>query len=107
MSVFKTKTGRWLLLAVGFIAVVALATQQANLLSVANRFIVFFRLAGPLPFFLAMAFLPMVGCPLSPFTLVAGPVFGPTMGVGNVIACAILAVAVNVALSYWIADRAL
>lgn len=65
------------------------------------------RDAGPLPFFLAMAILPLVGVPLSPFTVIAGPVFGPTMGAGAVIACAILAVAVDVALAYGIAGWAL
>ena len=65
------------------------------------------RAAGPMPFFTAMTLLPTVGCPLSAFTLVAGPVFGPTMGVGIVVLCGILAIAVNVALSYWLASRAL
>lgn len=67
----------------------------------------FFRAAGPGPFFCAMALLPVVGVPLSPFTVVAGPVFGPTLGVPTVIAYTLLAVAVNVALSYVIADRVL
>jgi uncharacterized membrane protein YdjX (TVP38/TMEM64 family) len=65
------------------------------------------REAGPAVFFLGMALLPAVGFPLSPFTIVAGPVFGPTMGVGSVIAFAVLAVMANVALSYWLAARAL
>jgi uncharacterized membrane protein YdjX (TVP38/TMEM64 family) len=65
------------------------------------------REAGPVVFFLGMALLPAIGFPLMPFTFAAGPVFGPTMGVGNVIACAILAVMANVALSYWLAARAL
>jgi uncharacterized membrane protein YdjX (TVP38/TMEM64 family) len=54
-----------------------------------------------------MAVLPAVGFPLMPFTLAAGPVFGPSMGLGSVIACALGAVAANVALSYWLAARAL
>ena len=65
------------------------------------------REAGPLAFFGAMAVLPAVGFPLMPFTLAAGPVFGPTLGPGWVIACAILAVAINVTLTYWLAARAL
>ncbi len=60
------------------------------------------REAGPLPFFGAMALLPVVGFPLSPFTVAAGPLFGPTLGSGTVIVCATLAVAINVTLSYWI-----
>jgi uncharacterized membrane protein YdjX (TVP38/TMEM64 family) len=65
------------------------------------------RSAGPVPFFLAMALLPAAGFPLAAFTVIAGPVFGPTLGVSAVIACTILAVTVNVALSYWIATYAL
>lgn len=65
------------------------------------------RAAGPLPFFAAMALLPAVGFPLSAFTLAAGPVFGPTMGLGAVVVCAILAITANVALSYWLASWAM
>jgi uncharacterized membrane protein YdjX (TVP38/TMEM64 family) len=65
------------------------------------------REAGPAPFFLAMALLPAVGFPLAAFSVVAGPVFAPTMGVGTVVLCAIAATSANVALSYWIASRAL
>ncbi|HTJ77813.1 MAG TPA: VTT domain-containing protein [Rariglobus sp.] len=72
-----------------------------------TRCIGFLREAGPAPFFTAMAVLPVFGFPLSPFTFAAGPVFGPTMGAGAVVMCAILATVVNVALSYWVAARAL
>lgn len=65
------------------------------------------RESGPLPFFTAMALLPAVGFPLSGFTLVAGPVFGPTMGVPAVVLCAVAAIACNVAFSYWLASRAM
>jgi uncharacterized membrane protein YdjX (TVP38/TMEM64 family) len=65
------------------------------------------REKGPLPFFAAMALLPVVGFPMSAFTLVAGPVFGPTMGVAAVVGCGILAITANVAFSYWISAHAL
>jgi uncharacterized membrane protein YdjX (TVP38/TMEM64 family) len=65
------------------------------------------RTAGPWVFFTAMAVLPLFGFPLAPFTLAAGPVFGPQLGVGVVIAYAVAAVAVNVTLAYWIAGRTL
>jgi uncharacterized membrane protein YdjX (TVP38/TMEM64 family) len=65
------------------------------------------RSAGPLVFFGAMALLPLGGFPLAPFTLAAGPVFGPQLGAGAVIAAGIAAVAVNTALSYWISAYAL
>lgn len=65
------------------------------------------REAGPVAFFLAMAFLPMFGFPMAPFILSAGAVFGPELGAGWVITWAIGAVAVNVGLSYWLAARGL
>jgi uncharacterized membrane protein YdjX (TVP38/TMEM64 family) len=97
-----------LVLALAVLAVgLGLAARHADLGAQANRGVAFFREAGPLAFFLAMAFLPVLGFPLAPFTLVAGPVFGPVIGLGNVILCTLLAVTVNVAISYWIASRAL
>jgi uncharacterized membrane protein YdjX (TVP38/TMEM64 family) len=63
------------------------------------------REAGPLVFFGAMAVLPAFGFPLAPFIFAAGPAFGPTLGIPSVIVCAVLAVAINVSLSYWIAAR--
>src|SRR5688572_11119184 len=71
-----------------------------------DRVVETLRDAGPIPFFTAMTLLPTIGFPLSPFTLAAGPVFGPTMGVGWVVVCGILAITVNVALTYWLAARA-
>lgn len=67
----------------------------------------FLREAGPVAFFAAMALLPMIGFPMSPFVLTAGAVFGPELGAGWVIAWAVSAVAVNVSLSYWLAARGL
>ena len=72
-----------------------------------DQVVEYVRDAGAIPFFTAMTLLPAVGFPLSAFTLVAGPVFGPTMGVGFVVLCGVLAIAINVALSYWLAARAL
>ncbi|MEO7413995.1 MAG: VTT domain-containing protein [Opitutaceae bacterium] len=71
------------------------------------RTVVVFRDAGAWPFFTAMAVLPALGFPISAFNVVAGPVFGPALGVGTVIACAGLAITANLAGSYWVANRAL
>ncbi|MFA6287293.1 MAG: hypothetical protein WC661_07875 [Opitutaceae bacterium] len=97
-------------LILGFAALglaLALLAQRGELGAWVAGCMGFLREAGPGPFFVAMALLPLVGFPLAPFVLAAGPVFASEMGAGNVIACSILAVAVNVALSYWIAARAL
>jgi uncharacterized membrane protein YdjX (TVP38/TMEM64 family) len=83
------------------------ASHWSELKAAVDAGVVRLREAGPAVFFLGMALLPAVGFPLMPFSLAAGPVFGPTMGAGPVIACAIGAVAINVTLSYWLAARAL
>ena len=59
--------------------------------------------APPLPFFIALAVLPLVGFPTTPFFLVAGATYG--MGVGLV--GTVAALAVNFLLSYVIAGSAL
>jgi len=65
------------------------------------------RSAGPVTFFALMAVLPSFGCPFSVFTLTAGPVFGPSLGIVGVLGLTLLSVALNLALSYWLASRAL
>src|SRR5262245_52079032 len=55
--------------------------------------------ARPLPFFVALAILPAIGAPLSPFFLLAGVSFGILLGlIGSGVALAL-----NLALCYWIA----
>jgi uncharacterized membrane protein YdjX (TVP38/TMEM64 family) len=61
------------------------------------------RDAGPWAFFGAMAVLPAGGFPLAPFTLTAGPAFGPSLGLPVVIALTCAAIFVNVLLSYVLA----
>jgi len=65
------------------------------------------RAAGPWTFFLAMAILPALGFPVSPFTLSAGPVFGPVMGLGWVIAASFAAITVNLIIGYSLARWAM
>jgi len=65
------------------------------------------RGAGPVTFFASMAVLPAFGCPFSVFTLTAGPVFAPSLGMVSVLGLTLLSVALNLALSYWLAARAL
>ena len=65
------------------------------------------RQLGAVMFFLLMAVLPAVGCPLSVFTLTAGPVFAPTLGMPVVLLLVGLSLAVNLAISYWLSRYAL
>jgi uncharacterized membrane protein YdjX (TVP38/TMEM64 family) len=95
-----------LIVVVVSLALVALAGHY-DLRARMDRVVEWVRDAGPVPFFTAMTLLPIVGFPLSAFTLTAGPVFGPTMGIATVVLCSILTIAINVAVSYWLAARAL
>jgi len=62
--------------------------------------------AGPLVFFGAMALLPAIGAPLSPFSLTAGSIFGAQLGMPLVIACALAAITINIVLTYYLARYA-
>jgi len=61
--------------------------------------------AGPVVFFGAMAVLPAVGVPNSPFALAAGPVFGERLGLPLVTLLGLAAITVNLSLTYWLARR--
>ncbi len=65
------------------------------------------RSAGPVVFFTAQALLPAVGAPQTAFSLTAGPLFGSQLGMPLVVALSTLALAVNIALTYWLASRLL
>lgn len=59
--------------------------------------------AQAIPFFAAMAILPAIGVPMTPFFVVAGVTFGVGLGLLG----SATALAVNVAACYWIARSAL
>ncbi|MES1167531.1 MAG: hypothetical protein ABUL61_00035, partial [Oleiharenicola lentus] len=65
------------------------------------------RRAGPVAFFAGMALLPAVGVPITAFLFTAGPVFGPQFGLAWVIVLSLLAVTANMALTYFLASRAM
>ncbi|MBI4623169.1 MAG: TVP38/TMEM64 family protein [Verrucomicrobia bacterium] len=65
------------------------------------------RAAGPLVFFTAVAVLPAIGAPLSVFSLMAGEAFAARLTMTGVVACTLAAIAVNLALTYWLARYAL
>jgi uncharacterized membrane protein YdjX (TVP38/TMEM64 family) len=65
------------------------------------------RQAGPWVFFAAMAVLPAFGFPIMFFYFWAGPLFASQMTLPGVIAAGLTAVAINSALTFWLANRAL
>ena len=65
------------------------------------------RSTGPVTFLVATAFLPAFGAPLSVFTLTAGELFAPAMTMPGVIVAMMVAIAANLAFTYYLARYAL
>lgn len=56
---------------------------------------------GPIPFFLAMTILPLIGFPVTPFYFLAGATFG--VGLGLILTA--ISQAINLSLAYWLSRR--
>ena len=109
-SPFRRWTKGRVVLAAGLVVLAAALfffLLQVGLIDAAEAVVLSLRDVGPVAFFAAMALLPAVGFPMIAFTLAVGPVFGPTLGTGWVMVCALTAVVVNLLLTYWLANRAL
>ena len=65
------------------------------------------RTVGPIPFFAAMALLPAAGFPIMFFSLSAGVLFVPQIGLGWAITGALTSLGINISLTYWLARYAL
>jgi uncharacterized membrane protein YdjX (TVP38/TMEM64 family) len=65
------------------------------------------RTVGPIPFFAAMALLPAAGFPIMFFSLSAGVLFVPQIGLGWAITGALISLGINISLTYWLARYAL
>ena len=65
------------------------------------------KTVGPIPFFTAMALLPAAGFPIMAFTLSAGVLFVPQIGLGWTLVGVLLSIGINMALTYWLARYAL
>jgi len=88
--------------AIGLIALLALAlavwvaTDRQTILSWRDD-------AGPIPFFIALAILPAIGFPTTPFFVLAGALYGTGIGLFG----SALAVSANLILCYWISHSGL
>jgi uncharacterized membrane protein YdjX (TVP38/TMEM64 family) len=59
------------------------------------------RQVGFVPFFVGLALLPLVGIPTTPLFLIAGATFSPAVALAG---CGV-SIALNLAISYWLANR--
>jgi uncharacterized membrane protein YdjX (TVP38/TMEM64 family) len=95
------------LVALALAGVVAFLTRRQELMGLVEQALAQLRSAGPASFFLAMALLPLIGAPLTFFTLTAGSVFGPQLGMPLVMFLSLFAIAANMALGHLLANHAL
>ncbi|HEX2862228.1 MAG TPA: VTT domain-containing protein [Lacunisphaera sp.] len=112
MAESQPRSKRALLLKLGAVAGVLLVAglllaRGVDLKGLVQQGLGLIREAGPVVFFVAMALLPAVGAPVSFFSLTAGSVFSAQLGMPLVVALSMLALLVNMALSYFLATRAL
>lgn len=105
------KSRRGLLLKLAVLALVALGAGVLVLRGVDLRHwldvvLAWIRSVGPVAFFVGMAVMPAFGFPLLAFTLSAGPVFSPQLGLPLVCVLTTLSILANLALTYWLARYA-
>ena len=93
--------------AVVLIVIAVVVWRSSNPRELFDRGMATVREAGPVAFFTAAALLPAAGVPVLAFALTAGSAFGPQLGMPAVVAYSILALIVNMALTHWLARRAL
>jgi uncharacterized membrane protein YdjX (TVP38/TMEM64 family) len=84
-----------------------LRALHLDVFALKDRLMYSVRAGGPWVFFASEAVIPALGVPLIAFNLVAGEAFTAALGLGGVMAAAMTALALNLALSYWLARYAL
>lgn len=84
-----------------------LALRGVDLRATLQGFMAVIRQVGPWGFFGAMVILPALGAPMSAFTIPAGEAFATRLGMVPVIALSLAAIALNLALAYWLSRYAL
>lgn len=80
--------------------------RGVDFVALKERAFALIRGVGPVTFFSAMAVLPTFAVPITLFTIPAGEAFAPQFGMGGVIAICLVTLAVNLALTYWVARYA-
>ena len=95
------------IVAVAVIAVGVLLLRGVDVRGLATQGFDLIRAGGPWVFFGAMAVLPAIGAPMTPFYLLAGPAFGEQMTLPGVVAAEVATLVVSFSLSYWLSGRAL
>ena len=103
----KLPLGKLAVLAAVALVVAVLVLKGLDYKALVQRALDVVRGTGPVAFLAATAVLPAFGAPLSAFTITGGELFAPVMTMPGVIAAMLLAIAVNLAFTYWLARYAL
>lgn len=98
----RSTPATWARRALGAVTLLVLAVLIWNAWDY-QAFIAWREEAGVVPFFLAMALLPALGVPITPFFIVAGATFGTYVGLAG----SAVALSTNLVLCYWIARSGL
>lgn len=88
------------------LAIAVLTLRGVDIRGLAEQVVAAIRQAGPVAFFAAMMVLPTFGVPMAAFAIPAGEAFSPQFGMPGVIVVAVIAIAVNLAVTYWVARYA-
>lgn len=103
----KLPIAKLAVVAVVLLGAAVLLLRGVDLFALKDRVMTAIRDAGPVVFFLAMLLLPAAGVPMLAFTIPAGEAFAPQLGLGGVVALTLVILALNLALTYWLARYAL
>ena len=95
------------MVAVAGVVLIVLLLRGVDVRGLIDQTLAWIRDAGPWVFFGAIAVLPAFGFPITLLYLAAGPAFAAQMTLPGVIAATLVALAVNFALTFWLAHRAL
>ncbi len=103
---------RALLVKLGLVALVllvagVLVVRGYDVKGLVQQVLAVVRGAGPAVFFTAQAILPAFGAPQTAFSLPAGSLFGAQLGMPAVVLLSLVALAANMALTYWLASTLL
>ncbi len=89
------------------VALLGVLAMGVDVRALVHRAVRVLSSAGPVAYFLAMAFIPCLGVPMLAFLIPAGPVFAERFGLPGVVGLCLAAVTVNMMFTYWLARWAL
>lgn len=103
----KLPVARIAIVAIGLLAGGVFLLRGVDVRGAIVRGLELIRAQGPVAYFVAFTLLPAVGVPASVFTLTVGPTFAERFGMPAVVTLSLVAITLNMMLTYALARRAL